>query len=150
FYQQLLERPRSLPGAQQASLALSVPLTGADYGTGIKLEGHTEQISVLYNIVTPHYLGTMGIPLLLGRDFSPKDDAQAPRVAMVNEGLARGLWPNENPIGKRFTVMKRGYDNLPVEVIGLIRDMAGYGPFAPMPAQLFLPLQQSYGAEMTL
>jgi len=150
FYQQLLERARSLPGAQQASLALSVPLTGADYGTGIKLEGHTDQVSVLYNIVTPHYLGTMGIPLLLGRDFSPKDDAQAPRVAIVNEGMALRLWPNQNPIGKRFAVMKRGYDNQPVEVIGLIRDMAGYGPFAPMPAQLYLPLPQCYGAEMTL
>jgi len=150
FYQQLLERARALPGVQQAGLALSVPLTGADYGTGIILEGHTEQISVLYNSVTSHYLGTMGIPLLLGRDFSPRDDAQAPRVAIVNEGMARRLWPNENPIGKRFIVKKRGYDNLPVEVVGLVRDIAGYGPFAPMPAQLYLPLPQSYGTEMTL
>jgi hypothetical protein len=75
FYQQLLERAQALPGVQQASLALSVPLTGADYGTGIKLEGRAEQISLLYNIVTSHYFGTMGIPLLLGRDFSPHDMA---------------------------------------------------------------------------
>jgi len=150
FYQQLLERAQALPGVQQASLALSVPLNGADYGTGIKLEGRAEQISLLYNIVTSHYFGTMGIPLLLGRDFSPHDDVQAPRVAIVNESLARQLWPNENPIGKRFTVQKRSYDNLPVEVIGLTRDIAGYGPFAPMPAQLYLPLPQCYGTEMTL
>jgi predicted permease len=150
FYQQLLERAQALPGVRQASLALSVPLTGSNYGTSVRLEGRTEPARVLYNIVTPHYLGTMGIPLLLGRDFSPQDDAQAPRVALVNEAMARQLWPNESPIGKRFMVMKRGYDNQPVEVIGLARNTTGYDPFAPMPAQLYLPLQQSYGAEMTL
>ncbi len=150
FYQQLLERAQVLPGVEQASLALSVPLTGSDYGTGIKLEGRTERINVLYNIVAPRYWGTMGIPLLLGRDFTPRDSAQAPRVAVVNEAMARQLWPNENPLGKRFTVQRRGYDNLPVEVIGTVRDTTGHAPFAPMPAQLYLPLSQCYGAEMTL
>ena len=150
FYQQLLARAQSLPGMQQASLALCVPLTGSDYGTGIKLEGQTERINVLYNIVTPRYWETMGIPLLRGRDFSPQDNAQAPRVAIVNEALARQLWPNENPLRKRFTAQRRNYDNQPVEVIGVVRDTVGHAPFAPMPAQLYLPLPQCYGAEMTL
>jgi len=150
FYRNLLEHTRALPDVEQAGLALSVPLTGSNYGTGIRLEGRSEQLSVLYNIVSPHYLDTMGIPLLLGRDFLPQDNAQAPRVAIVNEAMASRLWSNENPIGKRFTVQMRSYEDLPVEIIGLIRDTAGHEPFAPMPATLFLPLPQSHRTEMTL
>jgi macrolide transport system ATP-binding/permease protein len=149
FYQQLLDRARALPGVQQASVALNVPLDGSNYQTGIRLEGQpagSTLINVLYNVTSPNYLVTMGIPLLLGRDFSPQDQEQAPRVAIINETMALRFWPNESPIGKRFTMGGRQL----VEVIGLARDAKGHTPFDPSPVQLYLPLSQSYRAGMAL
>jgi predicted permease len=154
FYQQLLERAQALPGVQQASLALNVPLDGSNYGTSIRLEGQPADSTpsrLLYNVISPNYLETMGIPLLLGRDFSPQDNEQAPRVAIINETMARRFWPNENPVGRRFSVlMGGGYERQLVEVIGLARDAKGWSPFEPSPVQLSLPQLQSYRAGMTL
>jgi predicted permease len=149
FYQQLLDRAQALPGMQRASLALNVPLDGSNYQTGIRIEGQpagSTLINVLYNVISPNYLETMGIPLLLGRDFSPQDNEQAPRVAIVNETMARRFWPNEIPIGNRFSMGGRQL----VEVIGLARDAKGWSPFEPPPVQLYLPLSQDYRPEMAL
>ncbi len=84
FYQQLLERAGSLPGVQSVSLAVTVPLQSSGYGNTVALDNQ-QQINIHYNIVTPHYLDTMGIPLLLGRPFTEQDNAQSPLVAIVNE-----------------------------------------------------------------
>ncbi|HKC89309.1 MAG TPA: ABC transporter permease, partial [Blastocatellia bacterium] len=99
FYQRLLERARNLSGAQAASLALTVPWSsGGGRGWVFVLVDNQPQFDVGYNVVTPGYLDTMSIPLLLGRQFTEQDDARSPRVAVINETFARQVWPNENPV----------------------------------------------------
>jgi len=79
-------------------------------------------VQTFQNFVSPSYLETINIPLLLGRRFSERDDEQSPRVAIINQTLARRLWPNENPLGKRLT-WKVGPDaQQSAEVIGVARD----------------------------
>ncbi len=119
FYQQLLERLGSLPGVEAASLALSVPLQGSSRGNSVEVDKQG-QFNIRFNIVTPTYLDTLGIPLLLGRRFSELDNAQSLRVAIINETFARYAWPNESPVGKLF-IWKDRVDQ-PIEIIGVARD----------------------------
>ncbi len=148
FYRQLLERAGNLPGAQSASLAISVPLQGGSYGASIALDGG-RQIDIRYNIVTPRYLETMGIPLLLGRPFTEQDDSGATPVAIINETFARRAWPNENPVGKHFK-WKDGKKETPIEVVGVARGAKGANLFQDASYAAYLPFAQRYDGGMTL
>jgi predicted permease len=151
FYQRLLERVSNLPGAQAASLSLNVPLSGRSRGVrGVFVAVDKQpQLDFGYNVVTPSYLDTMGIPLLLGRQFTERDDVRSPRVAVINETFARQAWPNENPVGKFFKLRTSAGDQ-PVEVIGVARDAKGHNPIDDAPRAAYLPLAQQYSGEMTL
>jgi predicted permease len=148
FYQQLLERMERLPGVQAASLAQTVPLQGSSMGNTVTVNNR-KQFNIRYNIVTPSYLDTMGIPLLLGRRFSEQDNAASPRVAIINETLARDAWPGENPVGKSFR-WKNLTGDQPVEVIGVARDAKNQGLLGNPPRLAYFPLAQKYDGGMTL
>ncbi len=148
FYRQLLERMEALPGVESASLAATVPLQGRSYGNNASFDGKTYS-NIRYNIVTPEYLDTLGISLLLGRRFSRQDNAQSPRVAIVNETFARYAWPNESPVGKVFQWKERAGDQ-PVEVIGVARDAKQSDLFESAPRLAYFPLAQKYDDGMTL
>ncbi len=148
FYQQLLERVGSLPGVAAASLALSVPLRGGSYGNTVGVQGQAD-FNIRYNIVTPSYLDTLGIPLLLGHRFTETDTAQSARVAIINETFARHAWPNENPVGKFFNWEEGKKDQL-VEVIGVTRDVKGADLFEKAPRLAYFPLAQKYNGSLSL
>ncbi len=148
FYRRLLERLAVLPGAQAASLSLNTPLSRRGRGVFITVDNQP-QFDVAYNVVTPGHLDTVGIPLLLGRQFTERDDARSPRVAVINETFARRVWPNENPVGKLFKLRPRG-DNQSVEVIGVARDAKGSSLIDDAPRAAYFPLAQQYSGEMTL
>jgi macrolide transport system ATP-binding/permease protein len=148
FYRRLLERLAVLPGAQAASLSLNTPLSRRGSGVFIAVDNRPP-VDVVYNVVTPGHLDTMGIPLLLGRQFTERDDAGSPRVAVINETFARQVWPNENPVGKFFKLRPRA-DNQSVEVIGVGRDARGQSLIDDPPRVAYFPLAQRYSGEMTL
>jgi predicted permease len=109
FYRQLRERLAALPGVKEAALASWFPLGfegGA--GTGIGVPGYerkpNEDMGAQYTIVSPRYFAALGIPLLEGRDFTDQDDSAHPRVAIINETMAKRFWPGQSPVGRKFTV----------------------------------------------
>ena len=148
FYQQLLERTGNLPGVEAASLAISVPLQGSSYGTEVGIDGKPD-LSLRYNIVTPNYLDSVGIPLLAGRHLSSAHNAQSPRVAIINETFARRGWPDENAVGKYFRWRDRGGEQ-PVEIIGVARDVKGADLFQDTRPTAYFPMAQKYDGGMTL
>jgi predicted permease len=148
FYQQLLERSVSLPGVEAASLASLVPLQGTSMSNSVSVNGQ-DQFDIRYSIVTPEYLDTMRIPLLLGRRFVQQDNIASPRVAIINETFARSAWPNENPIGRFFEWKDRSGD-LRIEVIGVARDATSQDLFQSPPRIAYFPLSQKYDGGMTL
>ena len=153
FYSQLIERVRALPGVEAASLAEMLPLGGGSLGTGIKLEGQPADapvVSVDFNNVAPDYLRTMEIPLKRGRDFNAQDTAAAPGVAVVNETLARKLWPGENPIGKRFSMPKGMTGRAMVEVVGVAADSKYRTLFERPRLYMYVPFAQNFSAAMRL
>ena len=125
FYHDLESRVRALPGVQSVSLAFSVPMADVNDGSSIYIEGHPvppgqQPPVVIYNRVDEPYFETMRIPLLQGRAFRENDDEKAPLVAVVNQSMARQFWPNEDPIGKRFSL--KGANGPFVEIVGLTGD----------------------------
>lgn len=147
IYKQLIDSVKATPGVQSAGAALSLPLRADDFnlGRGVIAEGRPltpqEQISALYLPITPDYLLTLQVPLKAGRMFTDGDTAQSTKVAIINETMARHLWPGENPIGRRFIVW---YDEkFYREVVGVVGDTKSsldkeaeyqmYGPLAQDP-----------------
>jgi predicted permease len=147
FYRELKERVRALPGVQSASYAFSVPLGYYNQAGWIDVAGKPvakdeRRPSASYNLVDPEYFGTLGITLLRGRAISREDSETTRRVAVINETMARKLWPGEEAIGKRFSF--RGPQGPWVEVIGISKN-GKYGfIFEDPEMNFYAPLEQNY------
>jgi predicted permease len=138
FQQQLIERVQRLHGVESAGFATTLPLNDGRWEDGIYREDRT-RVQTFQNMVSPRYLEAMKIPILAGRAFSDLDDEKAPDVAIVNETLSERMWPNIDPLGKRFTSKGRM-----IEVIGVARDIKGRNLFERPGPMLYLPLSQHY------
>jgi putative ABC transport system permease protein len=155
FYRDCLERVEALPGARSAALTFSLPIDGSNWNsifivTDKPAPPRAELPSAAFTPVTANYFETMGIALLEGRAFNEADKADSPRVTVVNETLARRLWPGENPIGKQ---LKQGWpeDKTPVrEVVGIVADVKMNGVDQQTPMQAYLPLMQEPGRSLWL
>jgi putative ABC transport system permease protein len=149
-YKQLIDRVKATPGVQSAGAVLSLPLSGDTFNLwrGVIREGRPvtsdEQSDAQYQVATPDYFQTLQIPLKAGRMFTDQDNSQSPKVAIVNETMARHLWPGENPIGQRFTIWRD--EKFPREVIGVVGDTrmsldkeAGHQMYIPYAQDLTWP-----------
>ncbi|HKW97482.1 MAG TPA: ABC transporter permease [Bryobacteraceae bacterium] len=146
-YQRLLERLQSIPGVRSSSITACTPLEGCGTGSRfLNAEGFVEQpeqrLRPAIYFVTPRYFETLGIPLLAGRDFSPRDVGH-PRVVIISNAVARHYFPGQNPIGRNITVVHDPQplpfgDDQPYEIVGVAGDVK---PFelrdAPFPTMYF-------------
>jgi putative ABC transport system permease protein len=105
FYSRLIERVAALPGVEAAGVTSVLPVGGNFDGRTVELEGRSygagERSEVENYVVSPDYLRAMSIPLLRGRQLSAEDTADAPPVALISEAMARKLWGDVDPLGKR-------------------------------------------------
>jgi putative ABC transport system permease protein len=144
FYRQLLERVAQLPGVRSASLAREVSLADASFFPERVAAGRLEPgaarswTDVGYVAVAPGFFRIMGTALVGGRDFSSRDREGAGRVVVVNETLARMLWPGAVPLGQ---VLWIDGEHSGREVVGVTRDRPT--PDGPRPF-LYEPLFQRY------
>jgi predicted permease len=153
FYRSLETKIRALPGIQSVSVAASVPMGSTLGNQPVYIEGRRvpsgqRAPGAFFNSVDAPYFETLRIRVLLGRAFTDADSETSPRVAIVNETMARHFWPGENPIGKRFSLTS---DAGPfVEIIGVARD-GKYRVLAEDPQPYFyVPLTQHFTAQRTL
>ncbi len=148
FLRRLFADLSSLPGVQAAGASTSLPLTQHNNGTGFIAEGRPvpppDDIPIVwFRIVNSDYFRAMQIPLIRGRLFNEQDQT-GPPVALVNETLARRLFPNEDVIGKRFTngIPRPGTPVTWITIVGLVGDLHHMGLEAPPDAEIFWPYQQ--------
>ncbi len=122
FWERALERARSVPGVEAAVVAQGGPMQGTMARTVFRegQESATDGRFVQVNAVGLGYFDALGVPLRRGRDFLPGDRADAPKVVIVNETMAKTYWPGEDPLGKRFRFFGDDYS---VEVVGVAPDM---------------------------
>jgi predicted permease len=146
FYREVLERVRALPGVGSASLAMSSALSGGWDCLGVVVEGYVpregEDMTPNANSVTPGYFATLGMPLVAGRDFSETDVAGRPRVAIVNETMARYYFGERTPIGRRFTTDDRPGAPIDIEIVGVVRDAKYVDLREKTPRHFYLPIWQ--------
>lgn len=147
FYRQIADRVGSMPGVQSATLSHALPLSLDQNLTSIKLEGAGETQTVSQAVVGTRYFETLNIPLVRGRDFTTHDDESAPKVAIVNETMARAFWGGHDPIGKGFHFGNRGEL---FEIVGVARD-DHYTTFGKPPRPYFyVPVYQRFKEDVTL
>jgi macrolide transport system ATP-binding/permease protein len=158
FYEQLVNRVQSLPGVQAASIAQSAPLSYL-YAPALAVptivEGHEPAAGenppmIGKNTVGPSYFQTLGIPILRGRDFTAGVREGAPKVVIINETMARRFFANEEPLGRRLQVMRRGGQPVTCEIIGVVGDSKYLSLGEDPRPYMFLPFQQNSWPVMTL
>jgi predicted permease len=148
LHDQMLERVRSLPGITHGSLATSTPYR-SNTQTRISVPGRDSlprfaMGGPYINAVSPGFFATMGTEVRRGRDLASTDRAGAPPVAVVNESMARALWPGQEAIGQCFQV---GADApLCTEIVGVVRDARDHGVAMEASPQFYVPLAQSAGS----
>ncbi|MHB8654552.1 MAG: ABC transporter permease [Terriglobia bacterium] len=124
LYQQIEQRVSAQPGVRSASISFFTFNQG-EWRTGVVVQGGPkpeDTPNVDHNVVGSGYFTTMGIPLLVGRALGPQDTAASPKVAVINETMAREFFPGGSPIGRHFGIgddPKHGSD---LEVVGVVKD----------------------------
>ena len=147
FQRSLLERLRTVPGVESASIAYPLPLDTEDSNSAVRPEGYvprsdSEDNSAGFTRVGPRYFDTMGTRVVAGRAIDDRDAEGKPLVAVINETLARRYWQTpERAIGRKFATRR---DGPPIEVIGVARN-GKYMTFGEgATPYYFVPLAQDY------
>jgi putative ABC transport system permease protein len=159
FYEQLLERIRTLPGVKSATAATLLPLgAGQGWGKFVSIEGQAadsiDKVPLIrFALVSPDYFRTLGITLRQGRPFTNEDKSNSQQVAIINETLARRFFPNENPVGKTLWMgppenlmpaeALKGFGRFPRRlIVGVVSDVKGGSLNQPTRPLVYAPLTQ--------
>ena len=167
FFRQLLEKLAAAPGVESAAIISTVPLRGDPSRTqfGIVPEGRETGSGAELKVVqgrfaSADYFHTMRVPILAGRGFTDADALKAPKVAIVNETLARHFWPGESAVGKRFRPPQAPSPPTPftgqppedpwVTIVGVVGDVKTSGLDAPTPDEMYRPSTQLNNLDLKL
>jgi putative ABC transport system permease protein len=135
---------------QSAAVVSRAPLAGGGSSNGLLAEGKPFDMANLIDsqlqVVSPGYVSTVRIPLKAGRDFTLQDTRDRTLVTLVNETLARSMWPGQDPIGKRFACCEPGpkgrMDPVWHEVVGVVADVRAWGLDRQIAPEFYLPVAQ--------
>ncbi len=142
LYARMLERIEAIPGVRSATLSRHPLLSFSRRASSIRVEGTraASDAGAEINIVAPNFFQTMDIPLLLGRAFTERDNAGAPKVAIVNQRFAAKHFAAGNPIGHRLSF--GGDEDEPIEIVGMTRDAKYTDLRSPTQPTIYVPFQQ--------
>jgi putative ABC transport system permease protein len=150
YFKNLMPQLKALPGVQSAAGVYPLPMGGDEIRTTFQIDGHpvarSEEPHTSLRDITPEYFATMRIPLLQGRDFGAQDEPASTPVIIINEALARQVFPDENPIGKHIKpeVATGTGEPLMREIVGVVGNVKfhdlsdewapeSYVPYAQVP-----------------
>jgi putative ABC transport system permease protein len=145
LWRELTDRLRALPGIQGATYSINGLFSGSESGDEIDVEGFTPQNdkdkSSRFDIVGPQYFSTVGIPLLLGREFGAQDTASSPKVCVINDAFAKKFFAGRSPIGRHVTE-KFGDRRTAFEVVGIAKDARDHRLRGDIPPRFYIPGDQ--------
>ena len=146
FLAQLEQRLLAIPGVQHVAFSNSLPVNGFNSSGSVWIEGRPDpepgkEPEAFVEQVSLDYFDTLGVRLIAGRLFTSTDVFGAQPVVIINQTMARQLWPNESPVGKRL----RRTDGMPIEVVGVVTDVNFPGSLAEPYTRLqaYRPLAQA-------
>jgi putative ABC transport system permease protein len=155
FYQSLVERVQKLPGVQSAGAVSAIPL-GDPGGSGtitvdtqsVPLDERNPEADL--RAATPGYFQAMGIQLVAGREFEPRDTDGMPGAAVVDESLAQAFWPGQDAVGKRLHFGGMGSKSPWMTVVGVVRHVHNRTLEARSRVEVYAPEAQVAFNGMTL
>jgi predicted permease len=140
----VLQRIRAMPGVVAATFSENGLFSGTESGARIDVEGYAPTSSadtaVRFDQVGPTYFTSVGIPLILGRDFSESDNLSAPRVAIVNESMAQFYFGETNPIGKRIRMQNE--KEFVLTIVGVSKDARDHSLREEVHRRIYVPFRQ--------
>ncbi|MCL4853664.1 MAG: ABC transporter permease, partial [Bryobacteraceae bacterium] len=142
LYARVLERLKQIPGVTGASLSAQRLVSGWMSNGSILVEGAASEkpVGSMFNFVGPEFFEVMGIPVIVGRGFELRDMGATPRVAVINETLARQHFGSGAPVGRKFRwSFKKEWD---VEVIGVVKNAKYHRLQDDAPATIYVPYTQ--------
>lgn len=140
YYREILQRVKSVPGVKAAAIVNNPPLS--DLNTSLSFgfagpDGKPQETSA--RTISPDYFAAMGIPLIAGRAFNDSDRAGAPEVAIINESLARQLFPNQNPLNRKPISASNASGPT---IVGVVKDSRQRSYELPATGEVYIPYQQ--------
>ena len=149
FYKSLQERTRVLPGVVSSTVSANVPMSNVNNGgydtltiPGYQPPPGQPSAGASENLITTEYFRTLQIPLVQGRSFTASDDENHLHVAIVSLAMTKKFWPNQDPIGKQFTM---GSDPThPMQIVGIAKDARYTGVTGAIPPLFYVPYFQHY------
>jgi predicted permease len=147
FFETLQRELSNVPGVRNVSMSEIGALSGNNWRTTVRVDGYQpkegEDMNPSFDGVGPQYFSTMGIPLVAGREFKDSDAAGAPKVAVINEAMARYFFGDSNPIGRRFG--QGGGNPTDIEIIGVARDSRSDTIREKSGRYVYIPYRQDEG-----
>jgi len=147
LFQQVADKLAGLPSVQSASAINHLPVGGDVWALGYEVVGRPapppgQGFGAVYRSIRTGYFETMRIPLLRGRDFTPRDDERAPAVAVVNEAMARQQWPGEDPVGRQIVLREPNREPLRMTVVGVAKNVIQSDWTVAPDHEIYLPYLQ--------
>src|SRR6478736_264941 len=151
-----LERVRAVPGVRSAAAARMIPLQGSGFGLGslrapgIEGPGRDGTFDAEWDIVSPDYFSTISMAIVDGRAFNDTDRAGAPFAAIINETLARQIWPGQSALGRTLVQDMGDNESRPLQIVGIARDAKYRYISSPNAPFIYVPLAQQPTSELEL
>lgn len=140
FIKQMLEQVAQTPGVESAVITSGSPFPYLSFNFTIEGRSQSDEVSALYDSISPGYFRALRAQLLAGRDFSDRDTSGSPGVAIINETLARNYFSDEDPLGKRISINYLGQPQTR-EIVGIVKDI-NQGEPGKVKAQIYVPYEQ--------
>jgi predicted permease len=154
-FRSLLDRLRALPGVDRAAITSALPVGGGGFylGRAFLAEGRPEppagtDIAAQWVVASPDLFGTLDIPLLAGRTFTPQDDSTSTPVMIVNREFVRRMFPDGNALGKRVRSWRD--ENVYREIVGVVGDVRYFSAGDSIRPMVYVPLPQSLWHSMVV
>jgi len=143
LYDEVLDRLRALPGVEEAGAVQLLPFTYNNWAFPYLAQGHVPPPSqrlpsANFRVVTPGYFRAVGMSLMAGRDVDARDQAESPRVGLVNQAMAESLWPGESAVGKEIKL----FGSQPFTVVGVVSDVNQHALREVPRPEMYVPLPQ--------
>jgi predicted permease len=147
LFQRVQDTLAALPGVQSASAINHLPIGGDIWDFGYDVAGRPSPppghgFGAVYRAIRTGYFATMQIPLLRGRDFTPRDDDHGPPVAIVNEVMAREQWPGEDPVGRQIVLREPNREPLQTTIVGVVKNVLQSDWTSAPDHEIYLPYLQ--------
>jgi predicted permease len=147
YYRQLTERLQGLPGVTSVALAVIPVLADNEWDNWVTIEGYSAKQGEIpdphMQFASPGFFETLNIPVLLGRDFTIKDDKKAPKVGIVNAKFAKRYFGNGSPIGRHLGMGGDPGTKMDIEIVGVAGDTKYENMRDEVPYELYIPYHQA-------